>query len=256
MATNLPTNVPTNQFEQFDSVAREIHHTFDPLIAELIARRDALLLRLSQLREDYTAKETTRRDATEEIEKAQQQMQEMTLKVNINIPIHQQAIDVYKQGLQQLETPTKVPYPLFECQTLNKMKSLFSEFGEVVVWEVPAYSLKKEPILTAGKYGSGIDELKAVGLAIDEDSQQIYVADNGNNRVQVVSLEGEFINNFGQETVENPWGIAVTKEHVYITDPGLHALLQFDKNSYQLVRRTGQLNYPYGCVSTLTEMYS
>ena len=168
MATNIPTIVPTNPMAQFNSVATRIHKIFDPLIAQLIARRDALLLELSQLREDYSEKEATRRAAIQEIEMAQQQMQMLSLKVNINIPVHQQAADAYKQGLQQLETPTKLPCPQFTCPTLHKLGSLIAEFGEVIDWEAPDYSLKREPVLTAGKWGTGVNELKATGLAIDE----------------------------------------------------------------------------------------
>ena len=113
MANNFPTIVPTNPMAQFDSVATRIHQTFDPLIAQLIARRDALLLELSQLREDYSNKETTRRAAIQEIETAQQQMQMLSLKENIGIQVHQQAADAYKQGLQELETPTRLPCPYF-----------------------------------------------------------------------------------------------------------------------------------------------
>ena len=131
MATNSPTNVPTNLLTQFDTVAAQIHQTFDPLIAQLIARRDALLLKLSQLRQEYTDKETTRRAAIEELERTQQQMMEMSLKVNINLPIHQQATALYKQGLKQLETPTKLPYPIFMCPKLQELQSIITEFGEV-----------------------------------------------------------------------------------------------------------------------------
>ena len=61
---------------------------------------------------------------------------------------------------------------------------------------------------------------------------------------------------FGQDTLEYPWGITVSKEHVFITDIGLNAVLQFDRNSHELVTRTGtqgsedgQFNYPNGlCV--------
>ena len=133
MATNLPTNVPTNPMTQFDTVAILIHQTFDPLIAQLIARRDALLLKLSQLQQEYTDKETTRRAAIEELE-TQQQMMEMSLKVNINLPIHQQATALYKQGLKQLETPTKLPYPIFMFPKLQELQSIIIEFGEVREW--------------------------------------------------------------------------------------------------------------------------
>ena len=253
MATNLPTNVPTNPMTQFDTVATQIHQTFDPLIAQLIARRDALLLKLSHLRQEYTDKETTRRAAIEELEKTQQQMMEMSLKVNINLPIHQQAIELYKQGLKQLETPTKLPYPIFMCPKHQELQSIITEFGEVREWEVPDYSLKKEPVLTAGKKGKGDNELNATGIAIDEDNKLIFVSDCGNSRVQIVSFEGQFTTRFGQDTLELPWGITVSNEHVFITDMGHNAVLQFDINSHKLVTRTGtqgsedgQFNYPNG----------
>ena len=253
MATNIPTIVPTNPMAQFDSVATRIHQAFDSLIAQLIARRDALLLELSQLQEDYSNKETTRRAAIQEIETAQQQMQMLSLKVNINIPVHQKAADAYKQGLQQLKTPTKLPCPHFTCPTLYKLESLIAEFGEVIEWEVPDYSLKREPVLTAGKYGTGVNELNAIGLAIDESNEIIYVADWCNKRVQIVSFKGDFIKRFGQDKLNSPCGIAITSEHIYVTDIGLHALLQFNKNSFELLNRTGtegqadgQFNDPTG----------
>ena len=239
MATNIPTIVPTNPMAQFDTVATRIHQTFDPLIAQLIARRDALLLELSQLREDYSNRETTRRAAIQEIETAQQQMEMLSLKVNINIPVHQQAADAYMQGLQQLETPTKLPCPHFTCPTLHKLKSQIAEFGEVVEWDVPDYSLKREPVLTAGKRGTAVNELKACGLAIDESNEFIYLADCGNKRVQIVSFKGDFIKQFGQDKLMAPWGIAITSEYIYVTDLVLHALFQFNKNNFELLNQTG-----------------
>ena len=253
MATNLPTNVPTNPMTQFDTVATQIHQTFDPLISQLIARRDALLLKLSQLRQNYTDKDTSRSAAIEELKRTQKHMMELSLKVNINRPIHQQATALYKQGLKQLETPTKQPYPIFMCPKLQELQSIITEFGEVREWEVPDYSLKKEPVVTAGKWGDGDNELDAAGITIEEDNKLIFIADCDNTRVQIVSFEGQFMISFGQDTLERPYGITVSNEHVFITDIGLHALLQFDRNSYKLVMRTGtkgsefgQFNYPNG----------
>ena len=177
MATNEPTNLPFNNLKQFDTVSTQILQTFETLINQLIARRDALLHKLSQLREDYTNKETTRLEAIRELEKTRKQLEEMSLKVNKNIPIHQQATRVYQEGLDNLQTPTKLLYPLFQCQTLKTLQSAVSQFGNVIECEAPNYSLKKEPILTAGKKGKGKKELDALGLFFDEDTQQIYIAD-------------------------------------------------------------------------------
>ena len=187
----------------------------------------------------YSNQETTRRAAIQEIETAQQQMLMLSLKVNINTPTHQQAADAFERGLQQLETPTKLPCPYFTCPTLHKLESLIAEFGEVIEWEVPDYSLKRKPVLTAGKQGTGSKELNASGLANDESNELIYIADNGNKRVQIVSFKGNFIKRFGQDKLKAPCGIAITSEHIYVTDIGLHALFQFNKNSFQLLNRTG-----------------
>ena len=254
MATNEPTNLPFSKFQQFDTVSTQILQTFETLINQLIARRDALLHKLSQLREDYTNKETTRLEAIRELEKTRKQLDEMSLKVNKNIPIHQQATRVYQEGLDNLQTPTKLPYPLFQCKTLTTLQSAVSEFGDVLEWEVPDYSLKQEPILTAGKKGKGKKELAAAGLFFDEDTQQIYMANCGNNRVQVMSLQGEFITSFGQDVLQGPWGISVNKDHIFVTDRGHHSLFKFCKNTLELLNSTKgseelQLREPHGlCV--------
>ena len=254
MATNQPTNVTTNPLSQFDSVVTRIHQVFDSLLAQLIARRDGLLLQLSRIHEDYTAKETTREAAIEEIELAQQQINLLSLKININIPVHQQANEAYKQGLKQLETPTKIPCPNFQCPTLRMLESLIAEFGKMVEWEAPNYSLKKEPVLTAGKWGTGPEDLQsAAGIAIDETNRRMYVSDLDNNRIQIVSFEGDFVGRFGQDKLRKPWGIAISNEHIFITDTELHTLFQFHKTSFELVNRTGnkgqtdgQFNHPTG----------
>ena len=251
MATNEPTNLPFNNFQQFNNVATQILQTFETLINQLITRRDALLHKLSQLREDYTNKETTRLEAIRELEKTRKQLEEMSLKVNKNIPIHQQATQLYQEGLDNLQTPTKFPYPLFQCETLTTLQSAVSEFGDVLEWEVPNYSLKTKPILTAGKRGEGKKELDALSLFFDEDTQQIYIADYGNRRVQVMSLQGEFITSFGQDVLQVPWGISVNTNHIFVTDTRCCSLFKFCKNTLELLNRTKgieelQLSEPHG----------
>ncbi|KAI6647951.1 Cell surface protein [Oopsacas minuta] len=264
MATNEPKNIQIDEMAQFDAVASEILQTFDPLITLLIERRDALLHQLSQLREDYTTKETTRKAAIQELDKTRKQLEEMSLKVNKNIPVHNQATMVYQQGLQDLEAPTKLPYPLFLFPTLQTIRSAISEFGEVKEWEVPDYSLKKVPILTTGKIGKDKNELNAIGLFLDEDNHRLYIADFGNSRVQVMSFEGEFLTSFGQDILKEPYGIVVNKEFIFITDREYDSLFKFCKNKLYLLKRTDnsdseeeeELNFPRGiCIDTNGDVF-
>ena len=227
-----------------------------PLIQQLIARRDALLRKLQDMKEDYLRKESTRKAAREELLATQLHLHELSLKVNENKQYHQQATDFYKERIQELEPPTKLPLPFLSCPTLNELRTAISEFGKVKECKLD-YSLKKQPVLAVGKRGSRDNELsRPAGLALDEVNQLIYIADCDNRLIQVVSFEGKFLKRFGQDRLKRPWGIAVTADNVFVTDCDLHALLQFKKNDCKLVRRTGtggagdgQLDVPRGLCS-------
>ena len=256
MATNEPIEAPVNEFAEFDRVATHIKYTFEPLIRQLIERRDALLRELQAMKDDYYTKETNRKAAKVELLATQQLLQGANQKVNENKEYHQQATDIYKERIQQLETPTKLPLPFLSCPTLNELRTAIAEFGEVKECKLD-YSLKKQPVLAVGKMGSNDNELiHAAGLALDEVNQLIYIADCDNKRIQVVYFEGKFLKRFGQDILKKPWGIAVTEDNVFVTDWGLHALLQFRKKDCKLVRRTGtegagegQLRVPQGLCS-------
>ena len=256
MATNQPTNTPVNQFHLYDIVATEIADTFNRLIEQLTARRDALLTKLQTMKEDFVTKETTRIAAIAELERVIRQMREESIKVNVNLETHEKAIQVYLDQMERHQTPTKLPHPIFSCPTLLHLQTQIAEFGEVRECELD-YSLKKQPVLAVGKEGTANNELKYPrGLALDEPNQLIYIADCWNSRIQVVSFAGKFLKRFGQGILKRPWGIVVTEDNAFVTDYSFHALLQFGKKDYKLVRKTGtegggegQLNNPRGLCS-------
>ena len=260
MATIMPINESANEFALFDSVATDITNTFELLIVQLTERRDALLRELQRMKENYISKETTRRAALEELT---QQISLLSLKVNENRDLQQQTTDLYKQRIEHLETPTQLPLPSFSCPTLSHLETQIAEFGETKECELD-YSLKKQPVLAVGKAGEANNELyQPRGLALDEPNQLIYVADNNNSRIQVVSFAGNFLKRFGQGILYRPFGIAVTEDNVFVTDWSLHALFQFSKKDYKLVRRAGtkgrgegQLHSPSGlCIDYNGDVY-
>ena len=262
MATNIPINEPTNEFALFDRVATNITNTFELLIVQLTARRDALLSELQVMKENYITKETTRKSALEELT---QQIGLLSLKVNENRDFQQLTTDLFRQRIEHLETPTQLPLPSFSRPTLSHLQTQIAEFGEIEECKVELdYSLKKQPVLAVGKQGEANDELNCPsGLALDEPNQLIYIADRYNSRIQVVSLTGKFLKRFGQRILKQPLGIAVTEDNVFVTDIFLSALFQFSKKDYQLVRRTGtkgkgegQLDNPSGlCTDTNGDVY-
>ena len=249
MATNLPPNIGFDKMQYFDKAATKIQQTFDSLIDQLIVGRDALLQRIQELREDHKNKEASRIAAFEEL---QQQIRKMKIRENPNKEIHQKAKEVYQQGLRKHQPSATFLCPIFRCQRIDTIHELIAELGEIVPCEVPNYSLKKDPILTAGKLGS------ARGIAFDDTNELIYIADWINRRVQMVSLKGEIVAQFGNDSLLIPCGIAITDEYIFVTDTGYHALFQFRKKDFKLLNsvgnlgdKEGQLNTPSGlCIET------
>ena len=260
MATNIPINEPTNEFALFDRVATNITNTFELLIVQMTARRDALLRELQVMKENYITKETTRKSALEELT---QQIGLFSLKVNENRDFQQLTTDLFRQRIEHLETPTQLPLPSFSRPTLSHLQTQIAEFGEMKEWKLD-YSLKKRPVIAVGKEGEANDGLYLPrGLALDEPNQLIYIAERYNSRIQVVSLTGEFLKRIGQEILLKPQGIAVTDDNILVTDSSYCALFQFSKKDFQLVRRTGtkgegegKLNHPSGlCTDTNGDVY-
>ena len=249
MATNLPPDVLFNPLAQFDAVATEIVQTFELLIAQLIARRDALLHKLSQLREDYITMETTLKATIQELKFTRQQLERMDLKVNTSNPFHPKASELYQQTLDNLLILTKLPYPIFQCPTLQTLQNITLDLGDVLIREIPDYSMKTEPTLTGGKKG----KMYGFGISIDEANKLIYLCEREDARILVMSFEGKFITRFGQRVLKSPNGIAVTEEDIFVSDMGHHSLFQFHKKSRKLKNKTGtkgredgELNNPIG----------
>ena len=253
MATNFQDFAPYDTIAHFDRIAALIQQSFNVLIEQLIKRRDTLCQEVAQLRDDFHSKESARVAAIEELERTQQQMQQMSFKSNINLPVQDQAVSVFQEAKQKLCVPTPLPNLSFSCSTLPLLRSQIEQFGEVVQLKSPVYSVKNQPILTAGKKGEGEKELNGSGLSLDEVNEKVYIADTINHRVQVLSFQGGFLSHFGEEVLSYAWGISVSEDYIFVTDIGSHTLFQFCKNSHQLLNRAGgegsnegQLYFPMG----------
>ncbi len=94
------------------------------------------------------------------------------------------------------------------------------------------------PLITSwGSYGSGDAQFSyPYGLAIDEISDRVYVADSGNSRIQVFTFNGTFLFRFGSRgTTPGQFGtrilgIAVRGSTVYCADHRNRRVQLFSKN--------------------------
>ena len=122
------------------------------------------------------------------------------------------------------------------------------------------------PIVAIGKNGYAPGELwNPWGVAIDENSNLIYVAEGFNSfRISIFSDSGEFMNTFTHQGMKEPWGIAIHRDNLYVTDTRVHAIFQFKiKADMCLVAKLesegsgmGSLYYPRGLtVSTNGDVF-
>ncbi|KAI6645690.1 hypothetical protein LOD99_12953 [Oopsacas minuta] len=105
---------------------------------------------------------------------------------------------------------------------------------------IPDYATFQQPIVAVGKFGSGQGELKyPAGISIETESGHIYVADDGNKRIQIFSQTGDYLNEFGYQHLERPWGILIHEDNIYVTDIGHHAIFLFKLPDLTMIKRVG-----------------
>ena len=110
---------------------------------------------------------------------------------------------------------------------------------EHVTVGVPRYATYHTSIIATGKLGDGPGELKyPLGIAIHEDTHQIFVVNAENGRVEIFSETGEFLYQLGVGQLSGPWGIAIHGDSVYVGCDD-HTISKFSLTEMCHVKRIG-----------------
>ena len=135
-----------------------------------------------------------------------------------------------EQKLAEVRVPQPETHVVFRgnCGHLEQLIAGVGELVEEAVSVVPRYE-DMRPIVAVGKKGQAPGELWIPhGVAIDEKTNMIYVTEwFGSCRVSIFSETGAFINTFSHEDMIGPWGIAIHRDNLYVTDMGAHAVFRF-----------------------------
>ncbi|KAI6661925.1 PEP-CTERM domain protein [Oopsacas minuta] len=242
MATQYSDEIPTNPFELTEQM---IHSTFEKIIRIATERRDQLLVHLFDMKQDYLRKENTRKKQLADLEKMIQQFNETSIQENEIVKFQEEQMLQTRAKIQKYEKETPVPFPSFNSEGVDSLLEQLEKLGSIQ--EIAGlYRNKTEPMRRIGKPGREKGELNyPYGLALDGD--KIYIADTGNNRIQIFSTEGKFIQEFGKEQLNTPHGIALYKEWMFISDGELNAVLKFSKTNYKLIKSVKEgVSFPHG----------
>ena len=104
---------------------------------------------------------------------------------------------------------------------------------------VPRYATYHTPIIATGEYGDAPGELDFPrGIAIHEDTHQIFVVNTDNDRVEIFSEMGEFLYQLGVGQLSIPYGIAIHGDSVYVSCDD-HTVSKFSLTEMCHVERIG-----------------
>ena len=228
MAEAIPVFNPDRKLEQ---MTNEVVQMFDELIQYLAGRRNILLNRLDEIRQKF------RMDS--DFAKAIKEVMEMKdgLKSNLlasldkafdeEIRVYENA-KLYKENLKFVE---------FRCYSEKIRKAI----DEIDLYELsPEYVGREKPVLTACYQGRKNGELyNPGGIALDRVRNEVYVCDEGNSRIQVLSTLGEYVRQFGRNHLTQPYAMCISQQdELFVTDRATQCVLKFNLTG-EFLKRAG-----------------
>ena len=248
-----------------DPFELEIHQLFDYLIVCLNQRRVALLTTYRDTRAQIAARPIARARKEQELIALKTETERL-LQMNELRETQERILAEIEQTLAEVRVPQPETRAVFRGNC-GHLEQVIAGVGEVVeeVPVVPRYQ-EMRPIVAVGKRGQAPGELwDPKGVAIDESTNLMYVAEGLDScRVSIFSETGEFINTFSHQDMRKPYGIAIHRDNLYVTDTGVHAVFQFKiEVDMRLVAKLGsegsgigQFNCPFGLtVSTNGDVF-
>ena len=146
--------------------------------------------------------------------------------------------------LVSIETPIEPKLITFECDS-NKMLAELNKLGKLVerVRSGIDYKSKKQPLLSVCKRGKGMKQLdNPHGVAVDNKTGNIYIADHDNSCVKVFDSTGKYLFKFGDDKGEGkmcyPRGVAIYGDKILITQSN-NCILNFQLNG-EFISRIGR----------------
>ena len=111
------------------------------------------------------------------------------------------------------------------------------------------YATKLQPVKSFGSVGKVPGQFSAPwSIAIDPKTNNIYISDHTNNRVQVFSQEWTYLFKLGDDgRMNNPIGVTLYQEKVFVVQYSGSCILVYNLNgTYIQTVGEGQLTSPYG----------
>ena len=206
--------------KKLEELKIEILTTFEELSNYLSVHKQKLLSRLIRIKESYD-KNTEINAAIEQLKSAKENfLKEM--KSNLLGAMGED----FDNRLKKMEE-SKIVLGLvsFRCYS-QKIRKSIDEID--LIEQIPEYVGKEHPILSKCKAGTGNGEFHDPrGVAFDKIHNKLYICDRSNHRIQVFNTNGEFLHSFGNNQLQKPHGICLSKDFVFVSDDAKKCVTKF-----------------------------
>ena len=228
-------------------------------------RKTALLSELQQLEDTYRGEGVDKQIDQLRMTKEQTIA---TLTDNKNKEFLEQSVAQLDARMRELEANLETARDRMirvELEWDVNLEGMLSRTGSIRIREVPDYKEKGYPIMVAGKYRNNTSSTPGEffcpnSIAIDSETNNIYVCDGGNNRVQVFNESLEFLFTFSDK-MNTPHGICINLNRVYVTQLNANSLTVYSTEGKYIesVGKGGNKELEFNCprgvaVSTVTNL--
>ena len=206
---------------QVERVRREITTKFQRSHQVLVEREATLLSELDELVVRYRGEGVNQQ--IEELNRLKDS-QLSSVKENENKDIVRKSVSVLEEHMREIRAKFERDLATMRRVVLKWDESVFDklcEIGYIEVSDFAPYEYKVDPLMVACKHSSSKSTLPGVfycpgPVAIDSETDNVYICDSLNDRVQVFTKNLEFIFDF-KEKMDWPAGICINHSKVYVT---------------------------------------
>ena len=211
---------------------------------------------MDQLEERYRGNAIT--EQIEDLKKLEE-VELSTSKVNKNKDIiiqHVSELDDRVRKLREDWEKVRASMRRVELEWNAELEARLSELGEIRVSAFRDYNELENPVIVVGKHSYSISKFAGVfcnprSIAIHPETNNVYVCDAVNNRVQVFTKSLQFLFDFS-EKMNLPYGMCISNNSVYVTQFMSHCLNKYTaegkflksvgkegKNKLEFIKPTG-----------------
>ena len=234
---------------KFQDLEREIFLTFEELFQALETRKQDLLSRLSAVKSVH--------DNNIQLDEAIKQLRiarDNAVSVMTSNLLGED-LDPIKEGFdskirskEEMKVQS-VNVNLFEfrCPSEQILKGI--EETDLIEL-LPEYVGRENPILTKCSRGDKNGQfINPLGISIDRNTNEVYVVDTSNNRIQVMSINGDYLRLFTHEYLKVPHRICLSDNEIFVTDQEAF-LLKFHRSG-KFLKKAGSRGTAPGCFSDI-----